>query len=162
VNLAVSEVCQSDIGCLEAFFPHTKCLTSVKLLTNMLDLLTVGPKFTRPTCRVAAAVIDRYLLRAIARPQQQTRRPPLPLFDRWDRQTDGRTDGRTLDRFVTHTAYDANRVMKPALRPRMQINNIQLQCGAMQGACTVYLFYSQCRLYLHMGPGHPQPNGAPR
>ena len=21
---------------------------------------------------------------------------------------------------------------------------------------------SQCRLYLHWGPGHPQPNGAPR
>ena len=20
----------------------------------------------------------------------------------------------------------------------------------------------QCRLYLHWGPGHPQPNGAPR
>jgi len=118
-------VCQSDIGCLEAFFPHTKCLTSVKLLTNMLDLLTVGPKFTRPTCRVAAAVIDRYLLRAIARPQQQTRRPPLPLFDRWDRQTDGRTDTRS---FCDAYRLRCNRVMKFALRPRMQINNIQLQC----------------------------------
>jgi len=24
------------------------------------------------------------------------------------------------------------------------------------------LMHIQCRLYLHWGPGHPQPNGAPR
>jgi len=33
--------------------------------SSMLPLLTVGPEFTRPACRVAAAaVIDRYQLRA--------------------------------------------------------------------------------------------------
>jgi len=55
------------------------------------ELLTVGPKFTRLACRVAAAAaIDRYLpLRARARPQQQTRRPPpLLSIDGTDRRTD--------------------------------------------------------------------------
>ena len=58
---------------------------------------TDGPEFTRPACR--------YLLRARAGPQQQTRRPPLLLsIDGTDRQT----DGRTLDRFMTLTAYCAD------------------------------------------------------
>jgi len=53
----------------------------------MLDLLAVGPKFTRPTYREPAAAIDRYLF-ARAQPQQQTRRPPLLLsIDGTDRQT---------------------------------------------------------------------------
>ena len=66
----------------------------------MSDFLTsVGPKFTRPTCPVAAAPIDRYLLRALARPQQQTRRPALLLL------IDG-TDGRTDDTSL----YDAYRI----------------------------------------------------
>ena len=29
----------------------------------MSELLAVGPKFTRPACRAAAAAVDRYLLR---------------------------------------------------------------------------------------------------
>jgi len=67
----------------------------------MLDLLAVGPKFTRPACRAAAAAIDRYLLRARARPQQQTRRPLLLLsID----GTDGRTDIRSF--------YDAYRILR--------------------------------------------------
>jgi len=42
---------------------------------------------------------------ADARPQQQTHQPPLLL------SIDGtRTDGRTLDRFMTLTAYYADRV----------------------------------------------------
>ena len=50
-----------------------------------------------------------------ARAQQQTRRTPLLLSidgtDRHtDRRTDGRTDGRTLDRFMSPTAYYADRV----------------------------------------------------
>jgi len=53
-----------------------------------LDLLAVGPKFTRPACRAAAAAIDQYLLLASARTQQQTRRPSQLLL------TDG-TDGQT-------------------------------------------------------------------
>jgi len=74
----------------------------------MLDLLTVGPKFTRPACRAAAAAIDRYLLQTHARPQQQTHRPPLLLStDGTDRQT----DGRTLDRYMTFTAYYTDRVI---------------------------------------------------
>jgi len=155
------KACQSDIGCLEAFFPHTKCLTSVKLLTNMLDLLTVGPKYYAAHMSRCSSSY-RSISAAGPRPTSAANPPAAAAAVRSMGQIDGRTDGRTLDRFVTHTAYDANRVMKSALRPRMQINNIQLQCGAMQGACTVYLFYSQCRLYLHRGPAHPQPNGAPR
>jgi len=55
-----------------------------------LDLLTVGPKFTRPACRaVAAATIDS-ISATRARPQQQTRLPPLLLSTDW---TDRRTDG---------------------------------------------------------------------
>jgi len=75
----------------------------------MLGFTPVGPKFTRPACRAAAAAaaIDRHLLRAGARPQQQTHRTDAAAaVDRWDR----RTDGRTLDRFVTPTAPCADRV----------------------------------------------------
>ena len=59
--------------------------------SSMLALLAVRPKFTQPACCAAAAAIDRYLLRARARPQQQTCRPPLLLsIDRTDRRTDAR------------------------------------------------------------------------
>jgi len=44
---------------------------------TVLDLRKFGREFTRPTCRAAAVAIDRYLLRARARLQQQIRRPPL-------------------------------------------------------------------------------------
>ena len=75
----------------------------------MLDLLTVGPKFTRPACCAAAATINRSMSAARARPQQQTRRPPLLLsID----GTDRRTDGQTLDRFMTLAAFCADRVIK--------------------------------------------------
>ena len=74
----------------------------------MLDLLTVGPKFTRPACRAAAATINRSKSAARARPQQQTRRPPLLSIDGTDRQT----DGQTLDRFMTLAAFCADRVIK--------------------------------------------------
>jgi len=64
----------------------------------MLDLLTVGSKFTRPACRVAAAAIDRYLC---SRPTSAANPPAAATaVDRRDR----RTDGRTLDRFMTLTA----------------------------------------------------------
>jgi len=48
--------------------------------------------------------------------QQQTRRPPLLLstdgtYRRTYRRTDERTDGQTLDRFVTLTAYYADRLI---------------------------------------------------
>ena len=59
-------------------------------LTSMFNFLTVEPKFTRPAYRTDAAAIDWYLLRARARPQQQTRRPLLLLsIDGTDRRTDG-------------------------------------------------------------------------
>jgi len=61
----------------------------------MLELLRVGPKFTRPAYRAAAAAMDRYLFRARARPQQQIRRPPLLLsIDGTDRRMHRRTDTR--------------------------------------------------------------------
>ena len=74
----------------------------------MLDLLTVGPQFTRPASRAAAAAIDRYLL--LPRPTSAAN-PSVAAaaVDRRDRQT----DGRTLDRFVTFTAYYAHRVIMP-------------------------------------------------
>ena len=56
----------------------------------MLDLLTVGPQFTRPASRAAAAAIDRYLL--LPRPTSAAN-PSVAAaaVDRRDRQTDGRT-----------------------------------------------------------------------
>jgi len=68
----------------------------------MLDLLTVGPQFTRPATRAAAAAIDRPT--SAANPSVAA-----AAVDRRDRQT----DGRTLDRFVTFTAYYAHRVIMP-------------------------------------------------
>jgi len=60
--------------------------------TSMMDLPAVGPKFSGPACRAAAA-IDRYLQLARARPQQQTHRPPLLLsIDGTDIRINGRTD----------------------------------------------------------------------
>ena len=59
--------------------------------SSMLPLLTVGPEFTRPACRVAAAaVIDRYQLRApkqgrvqgglgMAKPSQPLKLAPPPI-----------------------------------------------------------------------------------
>ena len=54
----------------------------------MLDLLTVGPKFTRPACRAAAAAIGRYLLPASALSSKPA------VCCRSTGQTDGRTDTR--------------------------------------------------------------------
>ena len=68
----------------------------------MLNLLTVGPKFTQPVCCMAAAAIDRYLLWACARAQQQTHQL-TPLL--WIDGTDRRNDGRTLNRFMMLTAH---------------------------------------------------------
>ena len=69
--------------------------TSIVKRTSVLDLLIVGPKFTRPDCRSMATAIDRYLLR-----------PELDLSSKpsaaaaaaagTDRQTDGRTDGHSI------------------------------------------------------------------
>ena len=58
--------------------------------------------------RGSSSYTDRYLLRASARPQQQTRRPPLLLLIDG---TDGRTDRRTLDHFMTLTGYYVGRVI---------------------------------------------------
>jgi len=71
----------------------------------MLDLLTAGSQFTRPACRAARAAIDRYLL---PRPTSAANPPTATAaVDRRERQTDGRTDGRTLDRFMTHAMRTA-------------------------------------------------------
>jgi len=75
--------------------------TADKPIATMLDLLAVGPKFTRPASRAAAAAVGRYLLRASARPQQQTcrRRLSLPLsID----VTDRRSDRQTVCAVLTH------------------------------------------------------------
>jgi len=44
--------------------PKPQLLILTLTLTSMSDLLTVGPKLTRPACRAAAAAIDRCLLPA--------------------------------------------------------------------------------------------------
>jgi len=51
---------------------------------------------------MAAAAIDRYLVWACARAQQQTRQL-TPLL--WIDGTDRRKDGRTLNRFMMLTAH---------------------------------------------------------
>jgi len=54
----------------------------------------------------------RSISAARARPQQQTRRPPLLLsIDGTDRRRDRQTDRRTLDHFIVLTAYNADRVL---------------------------------------------------
>jgi len=59
-------------------------------MTSILDLLTIGPKFTRSACRAAAATIDRYLLPAHARPTSAANPPAADAaLDRRVRQTDG-------------------------------------------------------------------------
>jgi len=77
----------------------------------MLDVLAVGPKFTRPACRAAAAAIDRYVRSA----PDLSSKPADRRCCRSTEQTDGRTYGRTLDRFMTLTAYCADRVLMSTL-----------------------------------------------
>ena len=67
----------------------------------MLDLLTVGPKFTRPASRTAAAAIDRYLLPA---PDLSSK----PAGRRCCCRSTGQTDGRKLSRFMTLTTQCAD------------------------------------------------------
>jgi len=63
---------------------------------SMLDLLTVGQKFTRPACPAAARAADN------------AHRPPLMCCRaRCPRQTDGRTDGHdtvliALTKYAVH------------------------------------------------------------
>ena len=88
----------------------------------MLDLLTLGPKFTRPAYRAAddddrlfkgpvsvcPSVCPSIDICSCARFQQQTRRLSLMLsIDPTERRTDRGTDGRTLDRFLTPAIYCA-------------------------------------------------------
>jgi len=73
--------------------------------SSMLALLAVRPKFTQPACCAAAAAIDRYLLRARARPQQQK-----PAGRRCCCRSTGQTDGRTHDRSMKLNVYYADRI----------------------------------------------------
>jgi len=66
----------------------------------MLDLLTVGPKFTRPTSRGSSSY--RSISAAGPSPTSAANPPAAAAaVDRRDRQT----DGQTHDRFTTLTAY---------------------------------------------------------
>jgi len=66
-------------------------------ITSTLNLLPVGPKFTRPACRAAVAISA-----ARARPQQQTRWPPLLLsIDGTDRRTDTQRYDTIRDTILT-------------------------------------------------------------
>jgi len=69
--------------------------------------LTVGPIFTRPACRAAAAAIDQYLLPA---PDLSNKPAGCRCCCRSTGLTDGRTDRRTGIRpFVALSAYYADR-----------------------------------------------------
>ena len=70
-----------------------------------MNLLEVGPKFTRPTCRAVAAVIGRCLLPA---PELSSKPAPAAAAaaDRRDRQTDG-----TLTE-ADFAVYDACRILR--------------------------------------------------
>ena len=83
--------------------------------TSMLDLLTVGPKFTRPACRAAAA-IGRYLLPA---PDLSSKPAGRRCCCRATGQTDGRTEGRTLDRFMRLTSYYQDRIVHTHTHTRL-------------------------------------------
>jgi len=72
----------------------------------MLDLLKVGPEFTRPACRVTATHIDQYLLPARPTPAVNQ----LVVAAAIDRQ-DRHMDGQTLDRLMTLTAYYADHLV---------------------------------------------------
>ena len=83
----------------------------------MLDLLTVGTKFTRTACRAAAAAaaIDRYLLRVRARPHDlmTSANPPAAAaaVDRRDRRADGQTDTRPFYNAYYRIGYYVDRVI---------------------------------------------------
>jgi len=67
---------------------HARCAAAAENLASRAYVgppYTVGQKFTRPACCVAASATDRYLL----------------LTSAATGQTDGPTDRRTLDRFMT-------------------------------------------------------------
>ena len=77
-------------------------------LKSVLNLLTVGPKFTWPACHVVATAIEYpYLLSVPDGPQQQTRRLLLLLL--LIDGTDVWTDTRPF--YLTSTAYYADCVL---------------------------------------------------
>jgi len=62
----------------------------------MLDLLTLGPEFMRPTGRAAAAAIDYRSMCAVGPRPTSAANPPAAAaaaVDQWDTETDGQTDG---------------------------------------------------------------------
>jgi len=73
-------------------------------VSSVLDLLTAGPN-KRPTFRAAAAI----WISAAGPRLTSAANPPATLLLS-GRRADGRTDGRTLDRFITITAYYADGV----------------------------------------------------
>jgi len=82
-------------------------LTKSIIITSILDLLAAGTKFTRPACHATAAAIDRYLLPALDLSSKPAGRRCCCRTG----QTDRRTDGHTLNRFMTLTAYYEDRTM---------------------------------------------------
>ena len=133
----------------------------------MLDLLTLGPKFTRPACRTAAAAINRYLLWARARPQQQTRRPPLLLsIDGTDRRTDGRTGGRR-DTRPFYDSYCIPRGLRNNLSTNGQIfflvtlSRYRLYCYATGGQCPCHRINQVVDLTSGFSPGTPYRSRCP-
>jgi len=80
----------------------------------MLDVLAVGPKFTRPACRAAAAAIDRYVRSAPDLSSKPADRRGCRSTEQTDR-TDVRTDTRPF--------YDAYGIL---CGPRINVNIIAM------------------------------------
>ena len=60
-NCTANQLPQYRVCDLSTSCPATSQLF-LFLNPSLLDLLTVGPKFTLPACRAAAAAVDQYLL----------------------------------------------------------------------------------------------------
>ena len=76
----------------------------------------------RRACSMAPAVIDRYLLPA----GRSAADPPAAVVavDRWDRETDGRTDARALHKRCS--AYYVGDASPHTMRPLSESHNVKL------------------------------------
>ena len=106
---------------------RTPLTTTPRRQQSMLDLLAVRPKFTWPACRAAAAVIDRSISAAGARPQELL----LLSIDGTGRRKNGWTDTRPF--------YDAYRIL---CGPRNKVHRTFAWRGnaVMRVSMSVYLF----------------------
>ena len=91
----------NNLCCLTFFITQTDMFTQRTGVAKQVSWTCLqSDQKIRDASRGTTSSNYRSISAAGARPQQQTRRPPLLSID-W---TDRRTDGRTLDRLMTLTA----------------------------------------------------------